>query len=327
MGEGRLRAPEGLGEPSSIDAWHVSGFLGSLTRAAEATRRAYQADLGAFTTWAARAGVVAPFQVDRQLLRRYLAHATTRRLARATIARKASALRTYFSWCEGRGLCGASPASGLSAPSARGRLPRVLERWELDQLLDGTTVGASPPERRPDSSDGRARSEAMRCRDDAVLELLYGAGLRVSELCGLDDRDVDLATATVHVVGKGGSRRAVPIHARAVEAVAAWSARGREHLGTASSPPAALFLNARGNRLGPRDVRRILDRRAARPTHPHALRHSFATHLLDNGADLRVVQELLGHRSVRTTQIYTHVSKERLRAVHGASHPRAQGDR
>jgi site-specific recombinase XerD len=157
-------------------------------------------------------------------------------------------------------------------------------------------------------------------RDLAVLELLYAAGLRVSELCGLDRDGVDLRGRTVTVLGKGGKQRRVPIHDTAVAALGEWLSAGR---GQMAGPPDAVFVNRRGARLGPRDVRRILDRRAASPTHPHALRHTFATHLLDGGADLRVVQELLGHSSLATTQIYTHVSKERLRSVYEGTHPRA----
>jgi site-specific recombinase XerD len=153
-----------------------------------------------------------------------------------------------------------------------------------------------------------------------VLELLYAAGLRVSELCGLDRADIDLRQRTVTVLGKGSKQRRVPIHDTAVAALGAWFEHGRDEM---AGPPDAAFVNQRGARLGPRDVRRILDRRAASPTHPHALRHTYATHLLDGGADLRVVQELLGHASLATTQIYTHVSKERLRHVYDGTHPRA----
>ena len=161
---------------------------------------------------------------------------------------------------------------------------------------------------------------ALDRRDLAVLELLYAAGLRVSELCGLDRGDIDLRGRTVTVLGKGGKQRRVPIHDAAVAALRAWLEDGRDDM---AGPPEAAFVNQRGARLGPRDVRRILDRRSASPTHPHALRHTYATHLLDGGADLRVVQELLGHASLATTQVYTHVSKERLRSVYGETHPRA----
>ena len=158
-------------------------------------------------------------------------------------------------------------------------------------------------------------------RDDAVLEVLYGSGLRVSELCGADVDAVDLRAGAISVWGKGAKQRRVPLSEPAVDALRAWLAIRRDVVDPHAG--AALFANERGKRLTPRDVRRIIDRRAARPTHPHALRHSFATHLLDGGADLRVVQELLGHADVATTQRYTHVSRERLRQVYAQTHPRA----
>jgi len=160
-------------------------------------------------------------------------------------------------------------------------------------------------------------------RDQAVVELLYGSGLRVGELCALGPADLDLARRQLVAWGKGSKQRQVPMSEPSADAVQAWLAYGRPALANAESPAEALFLNKRGKRLTPRDVRRIIDRRAASPTHPHALRHTYATHLLDGGADLRAVQELLGHGDLSTTQLYTHVSKERLRAVHQSSHPRA----
>jgi site-specific recombinase XerD len=283
-------------------AWDLVGFEAWLGGRAAATRTAYVADVRAFAGWAARGGVEAPEGVDRMHLRRYLASLSTRRLARATIARRAAALRCYFSWLLRQGRLGSDPARALRAPSGGGRLPRVLSGAEVAGLLD---VDAATPVDR---------------RDVAVLELLYAAGLRVSELCGLDRRDVDLRGRTVTVLGKGAKQRRVPIHDAAVVALRAWLEGGREEM---AGPPEAVFVNRRGSRLGPRDVRRILDRRAVAPTHPHALRHTYATHLLDGGADLRVVQELLGHSSLATTQVYTHVSKERLRSVYGSTHPRA----
>jgi site-specific recombinase XerD len=273
-----------------------------LSGRAEATRTAYVGDLVSFAQWMSRSGVTSPAGVDRLHLRRYLAALGTRRLARATVARKAAALRCYFAWCTRQGHLESDPARSLRAPSGKGRLPRVLSGGEIGFLIDRPVV------------------TVVDQRDQAALELLYAAGLRVSELCGLDRRGVDLTAHTVTVLGKGGKERRVPIHDRAVQALRAWLAGGRQEM---AGPPEAVFVNQRGARLGPRDVRRILDRRAASPTHPHALRHTFATHLLDGGADLRVVQELLGHASLATTQIYTHVSKERLRAVYEVTHPRA----
>jgi len=185
----------------------------------------------------------------------------------------------------------------------------------------------------------RVPKEVLRLRDDAVLELLYGSGLRVSELCGLCDEDIDLAGGWVVVWGKGGKQRRVPMSPKAQRAVERWLREGRPVMQRAGSAPRAeraeapstlgkrvhpLFVNMRGRRLGPRDVRRLVDRRSPVRTHPHALRHSFATHMLDGGADLRVVQELLGHATLRTTQIYTHVSKERLLKVYESTHPRAR---
>ncbi len=288
--------------PPVPTAWDLAGFDAWLGGRAASTRRAYVSDLRAFAGWAARGGVDGPERVDRMLLRRYLASLSTRRLARATVARRAAALRCYFSWLLRQGRLGSDPARSLRAPSGGGRLPRVLSGAEVADLLD---VGATT---------------AVDRRDVAVLELLYAAGLRVSELCGLDRGDVDLRGRTVTVLGKGAKQRRVPVHDTAVAALRTWLEGGREEM---AGPPEAVFVNRRGSRLGPRDVRRILDRRAAAPTHPHALRHTYATHLLDGGADLRVVQELLGHASLATTQVYTHVSKERLRTVYGSTHPRA----
>lgn len=290
--------------------WDIAVFARSMGGRSPHTVRAYSGDVRHFAEWAARAGIEEPSQVDRLLLRRYLAYLTTRRYARATLARKAAALRSYYAWLVRRGVLDSDPASRLRAPSGGGRLPRVLDRTEVSGLLDGARASV-------------CTDDAVRLRDDAVLELLYGSGLRVSELCGLDMGDIDVRTRTVSVVGKGDRQRHVPMHDRCVAALRRWTAQGRPVMAGSETPAEALFLNARGRRLGPRDVRRLLDRRAEHPTHPHALRHSFATHLLDGGADLRVVQELLGHASLRTTQVYTHVSKERLLSVHGATHPRA----
>jgi len=298
MSGNRESVPEGDPAPG----WDLPGFGDWLSGRAEATRRAYLSDLGALAEWMSRSGVDAPAGVDRLHLRRYLASLGTRRLARATVARKAAALRCYFAWSVRQGRLVSDPSRSLRAPTGKGRLPRVLSEGEIGALLD-----------RPGAS-------AIDQRDAAALELLYAAGLRVSELCGLDRRGVDLHGRTVTVLGKGGKERRVPIHERAAVALQEWLREGRT---TMPGPAQAVFVNQRGSRLGPRDVRRILDRLALSPTHPHALRHTFATHLLDGGADLRVVQELLGHASLATTQIYTHVSKERLRSVYEGTHPRA----
>ena len=326
-------------------SWDLEDFSRSIGGQSPATVRAYVTDVEAFAQWAGRGGVDGTEGVDRMLLRRYLAYLGTRRYARATIARKASALRRYFAWQARRGAIAQDPAQRLRAPGGGSRLPRVLDRHELDVLLDGThrtrpgagamaaTTGdggtgggleAVEPGAGPAGpGEPGPLAAALDGRDDAVLELLYGSGLRVAELCGLDTEDLDLRGRTVTVLGKGSKERRVPMHDLAAVALRRWLADGRGLLAGPESPPGAVFLNRRGHRLGPRDVRRILDRRAASPTHPHALRHSFATHLLDGGADLRVVQELLGHSSLQTTQVYTHVSKERLVSVYRGTHPRA----
>lgn len=287
----------------------VGGFIRTLTGVSPGTARVYERDVRAFTEWLARGGVDDLRRVDRRRLRRYLAYLDTRSYARRTISRKMSSLRRFFDWARRAGHIDSDPTVGLSTPGASRTLPSVLTDRDLASLLGDTESAASAE---PDS--------ARRRRDDAVLELLYGSGLRVSEVCSLNLDSVDVERALVRVWGKGEKERIVPLSDPCVDAL-------RHHLAGATegaeAPESPLFLNARGNRIGPRDVRRILDRRAPSPTHPHALRHTFATHLLDGGADLRTVQELLGHADVSTTQIYTHVSKERLQRVHRSSHPRA----
>lgn len=282
--------------------WQLEEFAASLTALSAATVKAYTVDLQGFTRWAERAQLTGPAEVRRLTLRRYLAYLDTRGYGRRTIARRASTLRRYFGWALRQGLVAADPTSGLSAPKGAGRLPRVLSTSEINQLLD-----APPP--------------ARRAMDDAVLEVLYGSGLRVSELCGLTFDAIDLPGRQLTVWGKGAKQRRVPLSEPAAAALEAWLAQRSGEGGPEAA--VAVFVNRRGRPLTPRDVRRILDRRAASPTNPHALRHSFATHLLDGGADVRAVQELLGHSDLATTQIYTHVSKERLRRVFEASHPRA----
>ncbi len=294
-------------------AWQVEEFTASLTDAAPATATAYAHDVGAFVEFAERLHLDGPAAVTRRDLRRWVAQLATLDLAASTIARRVAALRRYFGWLLRRGVIAADPTVGLRAPAGGSRLPRVLRQDELDVLLDEppATIDDDPPHRRT--------------RDDAVIELLYGSGLRVAEVCGLRIDDVDLAAGTVRVLGKRAKWRQVPLTPGAVDALGAWLRSGRRELATAESPPGLVFLNLRGRALGPRDCRRILDRRAVDPTHPHALRHTFATHLLDGGADLRAVQELLGHSDLSTTQRYTHVSASRLQAVVAATHPRAKG--
>lgn len=272
-----------------------------------ATRRAYRSDVGQLASWLVEAGVESPSEVSRGDLRRWMASLTRRGLARSTVARKAASARAYFGWLAERGVIPVDPAVQLSAPKASSRLPQLVAQAELIEMLDAPVDGSDP----------------IALRDQVVVELLYASGIRVSELCGLDVDDVDLAAGTIRVMGKGSKERVVPIHEGCAQWIERYVEGGRTALMGEGAAPAALLHNRRGRRLGPRDVRRILDARASRPTHPHALRHTFATHLLDGGADLRVVQELLGHASLGTTQIYTHVSKERLQRVYDDTHPRA----
>ncbi len=306
-------------------SWEVDSFAESLGRAAPATVTAYRGDVLAFASWAGRGGASGPAEVTRLVLRRYLAYLATRRYARRTIARKAASLRRYFRWAAREGLVAGDPALGLGAPSGESRLPEVLHEADLLALLE---PAAPPPGRAGLGARSRGTScsttaEARDLRDDALLELLYGSGLRVSECCSLDVDALELEVPALRVWGKGARQRRVPTSAPAADAIRRYLEVGRPVLAGPRSRAGAVFLNARGVRMGPRDVRRVLDRRSSVPTHPHVLRHTFATHLLDGGADLRVVQELLGHASLRTTQIYTHVSRERLVGVYERAHPRA----
>jgi integrase/recombinase XerC len=311
-------------------SWEIEAFLQSLSSVAPSTKRAYGTDVAAFFNWAERTGATGPKDVDRMILRRYLAFLSSRSYERRSIARKTASIRRYFAFALRRGLIEVDPARRLSAPQGDSRLPRVLTKSELQQLLEPepSAVNATPvgPKRvagRSAKPEVGRRQRAQLLRDNAVLELLYGSGLRVSECCGLDISGVDLDEEMVTVWGKGSKERRVPLSEPSVLALSEYLELGRSEFITPETPKMALFLNLRGRRLGTRDVRRIIDRRSPAPTHPHALRHSYATHLLDGGADLRVVQELLGHASLRTTQIYTHVSKERLVGVYREAHPRA----
>ena len=290
-----------------VDTWRIDDFSSALTSLSDHTVAAYRSDVQSFAEWCSRGNIASPGAVTRATVRRYLAHLTTRRFARSTMARKTAALRRYYRWAVAMEVASVDPTNGVSVPGGGGRLPRVLDQRELHGLLDG----AAPD----DEPDWRQR------RDDAVLELLYGSGLRVGELCGLRVSSLSLATSSATVWGKGSKERRVPLSEPAVRACRRWLAVRADVVPVECGD--VLFGNERGHPLSTRDVRRILDRRSPSPTHPHALRHTFATHLLDGGADLRAVQELLGHRDVATTQRYTHVSRERLSAAYREAHPRA----
>jgi len=300
-------------------AWDMAGFTASLTGRSEHTRRAYEHDVAEFVSWAERGGCPEPADADHRALRRYLAYLDTRGFARRSIARKAAAVRAYLRYLRRHDAIATDPGRSLRTPKGDARLPRVPRRDEAAALLDGAAdrIDAS-------AADGPLALAVAR-RDLAALEVLYGAGLRVSECCGLRLSDCDLPRGFVTVLGKGAKIRRVPLGEPALDALRAYLADARPELARDDSPD-VVFLNRRGGALGTRDVRRIL---AAFPLgdgrqlHPHALRHAYATHLLEGGADLRVVQELLGHADLATTQIYTHLTRDRLRAVYEASHPRA----
>ncbi|MDE3139101.1 MAG: tyrosine recombinase XerC [Acidobacteriota bacterium] len=291
----------------AMPSWHLEEFAASL-RALERspeTLRAYRGDVERFAAWALGCGVRGPGDVTRRTLREYLASMNKSGDERTSISRRRASLRRYFAWALQRGHVEVDPATRMSAPRPATRLPEVVGRAQLDALLD------------EDWGD-----DPWAYRDRAVCEILYGAGLRVSELCGLDLDRLDERRGVLRVLGKGRKERVVPLHRAGWAAIANWRDRRAQVL-SATSPSAALFVNRRGGRLGVRDVRRILDRRLAwGHIHPHALRHTYATHLLEGGADLRVVQELLGHESLTTTQLYTHVSKSRLQKIHRETHPR-----
>ena len=275
---------------------------------AERTRRAYGSDLRALAIWAEASGL-APADVGARELRRHVAVLAAEGLAASTVARRLASFRSFFGMLRRDGTIQQNPAELLSAPRRARKLPDVLRVDEISDLLD--RIPATTP---------------LELRDRAVFELAYAGGLRAAELTDLDVSSVDFDGEQVRVEGKGGKTRVVPIGEPAVRAVSAWLERGR---GTLAAPEqTSLFVSRTGNRLSTSDLRRRLSAWAAKAglppgIHPHSLRHSFATHLLDGGADLRSIQELLGHASVSTTQIYTKVESERLRAAYSKAHPRA----
>ncbi len=282
------------------------------------TRRAYEGDCRRFLAFLAAdflgeplAGI-RPQAVDAAAVRAFLASLGRDGASRRSQARALSALRSLFRFACREGTLAANPARAVRTPKQEKKLPRHLRPGEIEELLEAGGEG----------------DDALARRDRALWELLYATGLRVGELVGLDWEDVDCEARVLRVLGKGGKERMVPFGVPAAEALAAWRERWRE-LRADGEPDAPVFLNRSGGRLSDRSVRRRLDRAAARAAlaagvHPHTLRHTFATHLLEGGADLRAIQELLGHSSLATTQRYTHVDIERLLAVYREAHPRAR---
>jgi integrase/recombinase XerC len=266
------------------------------------TVAAYRGDLAQFLAFCDRSGVESLADIDRRHVRRFLAHLDTRRYARRSIARKASAVRAFFADATRRGELPVNPADQVARPKRPTSLPHALPQRAVREILE--------------SVDG---DDPLTLRDRALLEVLYATGLRVSEASGITVDDIEGADR-VRVIGKGGTERVVPLGIPAQEAVAAYLRSARGELETDASGE-ALWLGLRGGPLGTRGVRRVVRQRAA--TFPHALRHSFATHLLEGGADLRAVQEMLGHRELGTTQLYTAVTRHHLRSTYERTHPRA----
>lgn len=296
----------------ALEAWctHLAGQRG---RSAH-TVRAYRGDVADLLAFAASRGVEDPAEVSLTLLRGWLAEQTSRGLSRSSLARRAAAVRGFTRWTHDRGLAPTDAGSRLASPRLPRTLPTVLSASDTERLLAEAARAADD-------------DDPVAVRDHALLELLYATGIRVSELVAIDIDDFEVSRRTVRVMGKGGKERMVPYGIPAERALLRWRDHGRAALATARSGP-ALFLGARGGRIDVRTVRGVVGDISGRAldgasVSPHALRHSAATHVLDGGADLRAVQELLGHASLGSTQIYTHVSVERLRAAIDQAHPRA----
>jgi len=276
------------------------------------TVRAYVGDARSLCEFAEARGVNDPDGITLALLRNWLATLTRDGRSRATVARRAASVRAFTAWCARRGLMSSDPGERLASPKAGTHLPIVLDQSAAARVMEHAAVA---------SDDGSPTA----IRDRAIIELLYATGIRVSELCAIDVRDLDLDRRTVRVTGKGDKQRVVPFGLPASHAVSEWLL-ARDELVSARSGQAA-FLGSRGGRIDPRTVResvhRLTGQAGVASISPHALRHSAATHVLEGGADLRAVQELLGHSSLATTQRYTHVSVERLRTTFVQAHPRS----
>ena len=289
--------------------------LRSQRNMAEHTVRAYRTDLLNLFTHLGRLGIDSLDKVDLRALRSWLAKQHSIGHARTTLQRRAAAARVFFAWAHETGQVTTDPAANLRSPKTTRVLPPTLDRATAAQMLDEAIASA------------RETGGPAAARDVAILEVLYSTGIRVSELCGLDLNDLDRERRVIRVFGKGSKERTVPLGAPALRAVDAWLAKARSQLMTDQSG-GAVFIGDRGKRIDPRVVRRIVHRslrmtEGAPDLGPHGLRHAMATHLLEGGADLRSVQEMLGHASPATTQIYTHVTNERLRSAFEQAHPRA----
>lgn len=287
------------------DDWLLDDYDAKQSTRSQHTRDAYASDLKQFTEFMARSKIKTPAKIDRTILRRYVAWLSTQKYQPSSIARKVASVRGYLTFLAKRNIVTPAIAHALTAPKIPKKLPRVPASREISRII--TTSGETEP------------------LHMAILEILYGAGLRVSELCGLEVADVYIRNATIVVLGKGSKYRTVPLGEPALDALADYM-KVRESYLTPSSPRTKVFIKKTGKALTPRDVRRILDRYPladGSTLHPHQLRHAYATHLLVGGADVRSVQELLGHTSVTTTERYTHITQDHLRSVYEETHPRA----
>ena len=290
-----------------------AAHLASERRGSEHTSKAYLSDLAQYAAHLAEAGV-ALVPSSPAAVRGFLARAAAR-CGAASLGRKLSALRSFYRFLVREGIAPANPARSVASPRRPKKLPTVLPEDEVAALVEAPS-----------------KATPLELRDRAMLELLYASGLRVSELVSLDVGDLDLSEGVVRVLGKRRKERVVPVGSAAREALVRWLAEGRPALARRrgnGAAPRALFLHHRGGRLSTRSVARRLDRAVlasglSRRVHPHVLRHCFATHLLGNGADLRAIQELLGHASLSTTQRYTHLDWKRLSEVYDRAHPRAR---
>jgi integrase/recombinase XerC len=311
---GEATATVGLPESMASTLADYERHLVSERDLTQHTVRAYVADIAGMLEHAARLGHGDVTSLDVRALRSWLANQQTRGLARTTVARRATAVRVFTAWLQRTGRAETDPGALLGSPKGRRTLPAALRRDEARELLEAAATRAD---------DG----SPVGLRDVAILELLYATGIRVGELCGLDVDDVDPERRVVRVLGKGRKERTVPYGRPAEDALYSWMHAARRRL-VGPDSGAALFLGARGRRIDQRTARtmvhaRLADVPGAPDLGPHGLRHTAATHLLEGGADLRSVQELLGHASLATTQIYTHVTTDRLRAAYRQAHPRA----
>lgn len=295
--------------------WEIEEYIWASSHLGDGTKEIYTSDLMSFSEYCEDNKIVRPADINRALVQSYLTYLVKSGISRRTIARKLSAIRGYIKFLVRRGVLVIDPSQGMSVGRIEKKLPRVLSRLDADRLMSAPEVPGVP--------------NFIVMRDNSICELLYGSGLRVAEVASLDVGDLDLDGMNVTVLGKGQKQRIVPMNASCVLALRSYLEGGRALMidwlgpkfGGANS---ALFFNRAGIRIGTRDIRRILDARSLSPVNPHALRHSFATHLLDGGADLRVIQELLGHARLTSTQVYTQVSKDQLIRVHEQTHPRGR---